>query len=162
VSAQGKSKKIALADLPPAVSEAVQKKFEAIQKEFKDIDLKDLKLTEADEAKVSGKPGYRVRFVCKTKLANKSGGTMWVSREGKFVHGYRQTNLRELPKPVLEAFVAKSKTFKEGKTIDFINESYSGDEFSFTFGIIEGKKTIEVEFDRGGKLIRNEVVFEDK
>src|SRR6516225_10391462 len=80
-----KSKKIALADLPPAVSDAIQKKF-------KDAKFKDFKLTKADEAKVDGKPGYRVSFTCKSKSITpniKSDGSVWVTPEGKIKHGYR-------------------------------------------------------------------------
>ncbi len=154
-TAAGQGKKVELADLPPAVSHAVQRKL-------KDAKLTDAKVTQVHEAKAGGKPGYRVKFFCKTKLADKSEGAVWVTREGKFIHGYRGTNLDELPKAVLGAFLAKFKTFKKVKMIVFIHETYSGDEVSFTIGITEGKKSIDLEFGPNGKLLRNEVMFEDK
>src|SRR5437879_6137303 len=85
VTAQ-KSKKIALKDLPPAVSQAIQKKF------------KDVKLKEAWENKVDGKLEYGVDFTYKNTNA-----TVFVEGGGKILSGYRFIGVNDPPEAVLKA-----------------------------------------------------------
>jgi hypothetical protein len=140
-AARADEEKVPLDKLPAKVKEAVKAKFP------------DAELVSAEKEKKDGKVAYEVNI-------KNQGQTIEVTvgEDGKIVSIEKEITVKDLPKPVAEAFEKKYPK----ATVSKVEEVTEGEKTKFELLIMFGTKKLEVCFDPTGKFLEEEDKSKEK
>ena len=113
----------------------------------------DAELVSAEKEKADGKTVYEIAIKNKSQSIE-----VTVSEEGAIVSIEKQIELKDLPKPVAEAFAKKYPN----ATVKIVEEVTEGEKVKFELLIAFGDKKLEVSFDPQGKLLQEEDKSKEK